>query len=195
MSVNNTLSDLESRVQESFNRQCKMEAFQTKNYLAEKQGCDLNDVILPEDFADNLYIVENGAKHLFGPYWAKRIGDNFVVLRNGRRFCVDDLSEIIWGDDEDDDLWEDDVNDFSNCPGYGPTHPNFRKCRMIPYTKELEQMMLWGETSARLIDVNTLLNEHIKKQARRRKVLIYGGYGVVGAFLMLMAWKFFKFSQ
>ena len=220
-----TLQELEERVQKRYDQECRNEASQIEQYLAYKQGCDRSDVTLPENFIDNLFIVENGAKHIFGPTWAKRVDEDFVVLRTGRRFSIDDYTEIIWedkfaeedriweleysknydidddlscADDEDDgedDIWEeDDLADYEKYNVWGGREdlkernvvgssllPN---CRVIPYTLELEKMILWGEECNSVKYAYQTLNERLKREDNIKRIAKYAYNAFVGALVV-----------
>ena len=120
MTLTFSLQELEKRVQYRFDNECEAEAQLTKHYLANKLGCDLTDVTLPDNFTDNLFIIENGANHLSPPYWVKRIVEGIVVLRTGRLFSEDSYSERLWEDAvEDEDggfYWEGDNYHYYSFP-------------------------------------------------------------------------------
>lgn len=204
MAVLKTLAELDMEVEKDFDRECKYAARVARQYIAGNKGCGSSDVILPEDFTEKLYMVENGVGRLFGPYLAKRVDDSFVVLVDGRRFCAQEFTEIIWEHDEidEEDEWErDDYNDFmsiygggnvENIPAYGPTFERFKDCSVVPYTKKLQQTMSWRSDKAALIERNTQLHKYYSRDAFIKKTLKYIHYAIVTGLVVMLVWLLLK---
>ncbi len=105
---------MERRAEARFKRECANEAQQVKKYFAEKDGLKLDEIQLPSDFGSHLFMIVNGAEKFFGPYWAKRIDDDLIILRTGRRFDKWDHSEVIWSceyEKEEDGLNDEDLDE------------------------------------------------------------------------------------
>lgn len=217
LSTDLTLEELEGQAEARFKRECANEAQQVKKYLAEKDGLKLDEVQLPSDFGSSVFIIENGAGKFFGPYWAKRVDDDLIILRTGRRFDRCNYSEVIWDreyEKEEDRLderfatredWvlqeDDDYSDY-NRQHMSQAHSHMKKanktasslfpdCKIIPYTVDLEKMLLWREAETISSSAMERLGNYQTVEGRVKTALRYANRVFILAlslFLFYLIW-------